>query len=134
MNFLVIKPTETEPICRVIFCEDTPDASYNLLQRAVGGFFDLITGYFKDLPAGVDAWCNDECLINGLDPILVFHGRKDFSGLIAGNIVFTATDEYGETIGLTDDQISMIQEMLDAMPKLLICRNDTIFRTYLSII
>ena len=86
--------------------------SLETLQDAVGGYVQAI-----DLGDQVTMWCNEEGKMIGL-PHNPFgqafwekmYGRTDY---IVGDIVLTGgADNEGETIGLTDEQITEIAKVV----------------------
>ena len=86
--------------------------SLETLQGAVGGYVQAI-----DLGDQVTMWCNEEGKMTGL-PHNPFgqafwektYGRTDY---IVGDIVLTGgADNEGETIGLTDEQITEIMKVV----------------------
>ena len=60
----------------------------------------------------IDMWINEEGkLIDELKPTFVIMGNKDnIIDLIMGDVLFTATDGEGNTIGLNDIQIQSIKK------------------------
>ena len=80
--------------------------SYNLISQAVGGWIEVV-GLDK---RQADLWVNEEGKLKGLpqNPIATSlfmeeHGRMD---VIVGNVIITGgTDENGDTLGLTPEQV-----------------------------
>ena len=79
------------------------------LQGAVDGWVQAV-----DLDSEFTMWCNEEGKIIGLErsPFAQYMWDKVFGAgtdLIVGTVVITGgTDNDGETIGLTDDQVSLL--------------------------
>lgn len=86
-----------------------PGQTLEMLQRAVGGWVDVVR-----LGAGIDMWVNDEGLWV-LDPnpvasaVLAHLGGQQ---VIAGPVVFAASTEAGETVSLSADQVETLCEWL----------------------
>lgn len=86
--------------------------SYNLISDAVEGWIECY--YLSSL--GVDLWCNEESKLAGLarNDIATYLFQKEFGphDYIGGNVIFTGgTDDEGETVGLTEDQIKKLTEL-----------------------
>ena len=80
--------------------------SYDLLRDTVGGLIQCVTLTDK---GSVDMWLNEEGKVIGLpqNPIATalwddLYPDTDF---MVGDIILTQSDDEGETIGLTDEQI-----------------------------
>ena len=80
--------------------------SYNLLSDTVGGLIQCVQLTDK---WGVDMWLNDEGKLIGLpqNPIATALWDDMYPGtdVMMGDIILTQTDDEGETIGLTDEQV-----------------------------
>lgn len=76
------------------------------LQALVGGMIETVT-----LSRGLILVCNEEGRLMGLPPNRY---TVDY-GVIVGDFFITASDEEGEFISLTDDQISLALTMLEGM-------------------
>jgi hypothetical protein len=81
------------------------------LQHHVGG---LITGaYVPELAEkGIDVFANDEGLLMGLQPNIGWM-IESHPMILVGGLVFTSSDEEGETIGLTEEQIKAVEEFTE---------------------
>lgn len=75
------------------------------MQGAVGGYIEL----FAKTPDGVDWWCNETGRIDGLPLNRIVLDGFD----IHGPILVTASDDEGETVGLTDDQAERVVHYLN---------------------
>lgn len=79
------------------------------LQGAVGGWVQAVS-----LDSELTLWCNEEGKMIGLEhnPLAQFMWDRAFGAgtdFIVGTVVITGgTDNDGETIGLTDDQIGLL--------------------------
>lgn len=85
---------------------DAPEGSLKVLQGAVGGWVQAI-----DLSDRLTMWLNEEGKLDGLIPndfaTQMFCRRfGEGTDIIVGNIVLTGgTDDEGETLGLTQEQV-----------------------------
>jgi hypothetical protein len=90
--------------------QDTDEfVSYATLSRAVGGMIEAVT-----LPSGLTLWVNEEGKMNGL-PVNEYATRLFDSAfgsgidIIVGNAIITGgADDEGETLGLTDEEVSIL--------------------------
>jgi hypothetical protein len=70
-------------------------------------------------------WCNEEGKIHGLahNPFAQFMWDKAYGAhtdYIVGDIVLTGgTDDEGETLGLTDEQVAIIKKIVDKVRQLI---------------
>lgn len=71
------------------------------MQSVVGGYIECLQLDTED-DVGVDLWCNEEGLISDLPP----NRLTDGGTIIHGDFFIAASNEEGETIGLTAAQIS----------------------------
>jgi hypothetical protein len=90
---------------------DTGTAEYNFLSTAVGGWIEMVT-LVDDLD-GIILWVNEEGKIDQLDynPLAttIWETCFGFTDVIVGNAVLTGgSDEYGQTLPLTDEQVQAI--------------------------
>ena len=79
--------------------------SYELLSNAVGGMIECVG--LKD----ADLWCNENGIAEGLDLNMIasaiYSDAFDASNPILGNVIITGSvDAEGETLGLTDEQVT----------------------------
>lgn len=137
MKFLLVQPKKKMLELSILECTDNSDASYKTMQNAVDGNFEICSQYFDGLPENVDAWCNEDCLFRpDLLPILTYQIKgmdgSDLMGYIKGNLLFTAFNEDGETLGLTDEQIYGIEEVLQKMPVVGLMENGEFYPTFLK--
>jgi hypothetical protein len=93
------------------------------LQRFVEG--TVTTAYVPKVgEAGITIWANDEGLCLGMTPNVGFMEEDFFEPMIlVGPILLTSSDEEGETVGLTDEQVekglAFLTEAQSKLPKLL---------------
>ena len=68
-----------------------------------------ILGYDR---VGSDMIINEEGKVNRLQPQLAIYQDNKIVDVICGNIIFASANEDGKTIGLTDEQIEIVKEVL----------------------
>jgi len=78
--------------------------SYQLLSDAVGGMIECVG------LEGADLWCNENGIAEGLPLNMIasaiYSDAFNASNPILGNVIITGgSDEEGETLGLTDEQV-----------------------------
>ena len=73
-----------------------------------GKTWDYISELYDN---GIAFYCNDEGKLQGLHPALVVTKNGKTVEMICGNILFCGYDSEGETVPLTDKQISIIKSM-----------------------
>ena len=135
MKFLLVQPKKKMLELSILECANNQNASYKAMHEAVDGNFEICSQYFNGLPQNVDVWCNEDCLFRSdLLPVLTYQIKgidgSPMFGYIKGNLLFTAYNEEGETLGLTDDQIFGIGDVLQAMPMVLMTENEKIYPTF----
>ena len=95
------------------------DKSYDFLHDSVDGYFEHIPVTALD-KRSLDMWCNEEGKFrDDLEPTLIMTNRGKPFDVIVGNIVFTRTNNEGETISLTDDDILYIKDLFKKAPSLI---------------
>jgi len=62
---------------------------------------------------GVDLWVNEEGKFNGCRPNFQIHDGQD---TVMGPVFFASTDGEGETVGLTDEQVTVVENWLKRQP------------------
>lgn len=137
MKFLLVQPKKKKLELSILECADNSNASYKAMHEAVDGNFEICSQYFNGLPQNVDVWCNEDCLFRSdLHPILTYLIKdmdgSEMYGYIKGNLLFTAYDEEGETLGLTDEQILGIGDVLQSMPVVGMMENGEFYPTFLK--
>ena len=60
----------------------------------------------------IDMIINEEGKVNRLQPQLAIYQDNKIVDVICGNIIFASANEDGKTIGLTDEQIEVVKEVL----------------------
>lgn len=94
--------------------------SLQILQTAVNGWVQAV-----NLANDLSMWCNEEGKIHGLahNPFAQFMWDKAYGAhtdYIVGDIVLTGgTDDEGETLGLTDEQVAIIKKIVDKVRQLI---------------
>lgn len=93
----------------------TVGESYQMLQDAVGGWFECV-----HVGHGIDMWVNEngiaeELPMNALATTLYWNTHRELvmNAFIFGDVILTSTDGMGETVGLTLDQFNYVGPMLD---------------------
>lgn len=86
--------------------------SYTFINNMVGGYFELVPNTYFD-SKGIDVWCNEEGKLLGLKPCVALQCDNKIFDVVMGNIVFTRHDGEGETISLTEDDVSYIQNWFE---------------------
>ena len=85
------------------------NSSYQMLSEAVGGWIECVR-----LKKGITMWVNDNGIAEGLDynptATAIYWTTYGFmSGQIFGNVIFTSSDDEGETIGLNAEQVDYLK-------------------------
>ena len=85
--------------------------SYKMLQAGVGGWIELVR-----LNNGVDMWVNENGIAENLPynptATAIYWSNFGFmSGQIFGDVVFTNSNDEGDTIGLTVSQFEYLNEI-----------------------
>lgn len=87
--------------------------SYDMLREAVGGWIECVR-----IRHDIDMWLNEEGKLNGLErnnfaTALFWDAFGFMSDIIVGDVIFTSSNEEGETIGLNGDQVTYLRGWLD---------------------
>lgn len=88
------------------------DNSLKALQNEVGGYIEIPSFSRKLSENNIDMIINEEGKVNRLQPQLAIYQDNKIVDVICGNIIFASANEDGETIGLTDEQIEVVKEVL----------------------
>lgn len=85
--------------------------SYNLLNKTVGGYIECV-----GLNYGIDMWVNEDGIAlnlpyNASATAIYWTNFGFMSGQIFGNVIFTSSDDEGETTGLTVEQFNYLKEI-----------------------
>ena len=84
------------------------------LQKIVGGYIEIpfLSNIFNE--NGIDVIINEEGkLIEGMQPEIALADKIGYVlDIIYGNCIFASHDEEGNTIGLNEEQIKIIMEVL----------------------
>ena len=115
MRALTLKKTsddQDELIGKIAFnFEETEINGLEDMQKIVGGYIET-WDYISELyDNGISLYCNDEGKLQGLHPALVVTKNGETVEMICGNILFCGYDSEGETVPLTDKQISIIKSI-----------------------
>lgn len=82
------------------------------LQNEVGGYIEIPNFSRKLSENNIDMIINEEGKINRLQPQLAIYQDNKIVDVICGNVIFASANEDGKTIGLTDEQIEVVKEVL----------------------
>ena len=88
------------------------DNSLKALQNEVGGYIEIPCFSRKLNENNIDMIINEEGKVNRLQPQLAIYQDNKIVDVICGNIIFASANEDGDTIGLTDEQIEIVKEVL----------------------
>ena len=88
------------------------DNSLKALQNEVGGYIEITCFSRKLSENNIDMIINEEGKVNRLQPQLAIYQDNKIVDVICGNIIFASANEDGKTIGLTDEQIEVVKEVL----------------------
>ena len=85
--------------------------SYQMISDGVGGWIELV-----HLNAGIDMWVNENGIAENLPynptATAIYWSHFGFmSGTIFGDVVFTNSNDEGDTIGLTVGQLEYLNEI-----------------------
>ena len=99
------------------------------LQAIVGGYIEIpyLSQVFNE--NGIDVIINEEGkFIDGLKPgIAIIDGETErILDIVYGNCIFASHDEEGNTTGLTEEQMEVVEKELAFIAKLSL-KNSTIF-------
>lgn len=95
MKWIVLEPKKQPRI------EEVKGNTYENLRKFIGGYIDRAA-----LTESIDMWVDDEGLLKQL-PLNFWRDRET---PLVGVIVIAAHDGYGNTVGLTDEQIAWVME------------------------
>lgn len=77
-------------------------------QSIVDGHIECF--YLPNSDGSAVGYCNEEGLLMGLDPNIY---RPEYKDAVVGTVVFVNTNENGEDISLTDEQIKDITDYIE---------------------
>ena len=82
--------------------------SYEVIRSAVDGYIECAV-----VGEDIDLWLNEEGKLIGLEPnpiaTALYWDKYGIIDVIVGDVFLTANDGQGETIGLTDNQITFLK-------------------------
>jgi hypothetical protein len=95
------------------YVQEFQEAPLRILQEVVEGLIEPI-----GFGSSVTMWVNEEGKLTGKTPNKVatafYEGKYGAIDIVVGTIVFTGgTDDEGETLGLTDDIVKILQDITD---------------------
>ena len=89
------------------------DLDLEFLQQSVGGYIERVAFDEEFNRRNIDMWINEEGKFNGnFKPTFIVVEKEEpekILDIIMGDVVFTSSNEEGETIGLNDVQIQYIK-------------------------
>lgn len=92
------------------------DLDLEFLQQSVGGYIERVAFDEEFNRRNIDMWINEEGKFNGnFKPTFIVVEKEEpgkILDIIMGDVVFTSSNEEGETIGLNDVQIQYIKSKL----------------------
>lgn len=93
--------------------EEVDNLNLKYLQSKVGGYIELVSWYNQLSDLNIDMWINEEGkFIQGLLPtFMVVDSKDEIKDIIMGDVVFTSSDNEGNTIGLNDIQAQKIKRI-----------------------
>ena len=93
--------------------EEVENLNLEYLQSKVGGYIELVSWYNQLSDLNIDMWINEEGkFIQGLLPtFMVVDSKDEIKDIIMGDVVFTSSDNEGNTIGLNDIQAQKIKRI-----------------------
>ncbi len=93
--------------------EEVDNLNLKYLQSKVGGYIELVSWYNQLSDLNIDMWINEEGkFMQGLLPTFIVVDSKDeIKDIIMGDVVFTSSDNEGNTIGLNDIQAQKIKRI-----------------------
>jgi hypothetical protein len=95
------------------FIQKEIENSLEALQSEVGGYIEIPFLSEKMHNQNIDMIINEEGkMIDGLSAEIAVVNNGKIVDVVFGNIVFASTDDEGDTIGLTDEQIEFVKEEL----------------------
>lgn len=102
MKYLIYKNNELQ-----VVETDKETIGYKDLQEAVGGYIEAVRLDPYGDSKGVDIYINEEGKLMGLEPSLKWANGKD---VLCGNVVFCSYDDEGESVGLNQEQIELVEK------------------------
>lgn len=104
MTFMVVK-AGLPPVFEQFEVKSEQD-SYNIIKNAVGGYIEALR-----LSDTCTLWVNEEGKIHDLKPNFQLLDRAGTpQDYVCGNVIFTGVDNNGETVGLTEEDMKLIEK------------------------
>ena len=105
MAKIIVKKVDSDPVV-----VDVDKLELEDMQALVGRFIEAL-----HVGGEIDMWLNDSGKINGL-PVNLVLGSQDYEILdtIHGDIFFASSTPEGETVGLSDPQITWIKNNFES--------------------
>lgn len=89
----------------------TMENSYEGLSGIIKSCYQMAPVYTSVNDMGIIVYADEEGKLNGSDITAVYDYFGELTDL-RGNLVFTGSDGYGESLSLTDEQIKFLEENL----------------------
>ncbi|MBL5830871.1 DUF3846 domain-containing protein [Bacillus sporothermodurans] len=104
MTFMVVK-AGLPPVIEQFEVKSEQD-TYNIIKNAVGGYVEALR-----LSDTCTLWVNEEGKINDLKPNFQLLDRAGIpQDYVVGNVIFTGVDDNGSTVGLTEEDLKLIEK------------------------
>lgn len=86
--------------------------SYENMKEIVGGWLEAFT-LRHDGDRTITIWLNEEGKLIGLKPNLAVVKDGELIDVIVGDILITATNAEGETVGLNDEELDYVKNVIN---------------------
>ena len=97
------------------FIKKDIETGLDALQKEVEGYIEIPFISEKLHNKKIDMIINEEGkLIDGMKIEIIVVYKEKVVDVVYGNVVFASTDEEGNTIGLTDDQMDFVMQELSS--------------------
>lgn len=104
MTFMTMKAGEQPELQE--FEIKTENDTYEVVREAVGGYVEALR-----LSDTCVLWINEEGKLNNLEPNFYLMDRAGNKvDVVVGNVIFTGVNEEGSTVGLSQEDIELIQQ------------------------
>lgn len=103
IKVIVLAPQAEPYELNVASDSDAPKGTYESLKALIGGYLEGI-----HLGGGIDGFCHDEGKLIGFPPNVVC----PTGALLVGTLVFTRTDNEGDTVSVKDGDLEYVKGWL----------------------
>ena len=99
---------------KIEFFENDTPMDWKGMQKVVNGSFEGAYLNREIMRLGIDAFVNDEGLINGLSPCIAISnkGKDEIIAIHHGTVLFAGLTKDGDTVPLNDIQIAYMKKNL----------------------